>query len=41
MLMLYDCYPKSQSKWDKAFRAIGYYVERISNVTGKVVQKYI
>nr|WP_242849192.1 transposase [Robinsoniella sp. KNHs210] len=37
----YDRHPELQSKWDKAFWAIGYYVETIGNITDEAVQKYI
>ena len=40
-LMLYDCHPELQNKWDKAFWARGYYVETIGNITDEAVQKYI
>ena len=33
--------PELQNKWDKAFRARGYYVETIGNITDEAVQKYI
>ena len=39
--MLYGRPPDLQSKWDKALRARGYYVETIGNITDKAVQKYI
>ena len=40
-LMIYDRHPELQSKWDKAFWARGYYVEKIGNITEEAVQKYI
>ena len=40
-LMIYDKYPKLQSKWDKAFWARGYYVATIGNVTEEAIKKYI
>ena len=40
-LMIYDKYPKLQSKWDKAFWARGYYVATIGNVTEETIKKYI
>ncbi len=40
-LMIYDRHPELQSKWNKAFWALGYYVETIGNVTDEAVQKYI
>ena len=40
-LMIYDKYPKIQSKWDKAFWARGYYVATIGNVTEEAIKKYI
>lgn len=40
-LMIYDRHPEMQSKWDKAFRARGNYVETIGNITDEAVQKYI
>lgn len=40
-LMIYDRHPELQSKWDKAFRARGYYAEAIGNITDEAVQKYI
>ena len=40
-LMIYDRHPELQSKWDKAFRARGYYVETVGNITDEAVQKYI
>ena len=39
--MIYDKYPKLQSKWDKAFWARGYYVATIGNVTEEAIKKYI
>ena len=39
--MLYDRHPESQSKWDKAFRARGYYMETVGNITDEAVQNYI
>ena len=33
--------PELQNKWDKAFRARGYYVETMGNITDEAVQKYI
>ena len=33
--------PELQNKWDKAFRARGYNVETIGNITDEAVQKYI
>ncbi len=32
-LMIYDRHPEQQSKWNKAFRARGYYVATAGNVT--------
>lgn len=40
-LMVYDRHPELQSKWDKAFWVIGYYVGTIGNITDEAVQKYI
>ena len=40
-LMIYDKYPKLQSKGDKAFWARGYYVATIGNVTEEAIKKYI
>ena len=40
-LMIYDRHPNLQSKWDKAFRARGYYVATIGNVTEAAIKKYI
>ena len=41
ILMIYDCQPELQSKWNKAFWARDYYVETIGNITDEAVQKDI
>lgn len=41
ILMIYDSHPELQSKWDKSFRARGYYVSTIGNVTEDAIKKYI
>ena len=40
-LMVYDRHPEQQSKWDKSFRARGYYVSTIGNITEDAIKKYI
>lgn len=40
-LMIYNRYPKLQSKWNKAFWARGYYVAKIGNITEDAIRKYI
>lgn len=40
-LMLYDWHPEFHSKWDKAFWARGYYVEKVGDITDEAVWKYI
>lgn len=40
-LMIYDRHPNMQNKWNKAFRARGYYVATIGNVTEEAIKKYI
>lgn len=39
--MLYDRHPELQSKRDKSFRARGYYVSTIGNITEDAIKKYI
>lgn len=39
--MIYDRHPNLQNKWNKAFRARGYYVVTIGNVTEEAIKKYI
>ena len=40
-LMIYDRHPEQQSKWNKAFRARGYYVATVGNVTEGAIKTYI
>ncbi len=40
-LMIYDRHPNLQNMWNKAFRARGYYVATIGNVTEEAIKKYI
>ncbi len=40
-LMIYDRHLELQSKWDKVFRARGYYVSTIGNITEDTIKKYI
>ena len=40
-LMIYDRHPEQQSKWNKAFRARGYYVATVGNLTEDAIKKYI
>ena len=39
--MIYDRHPEQQNKWNKAFRARGYYAATVGNVTEDVIKKYI
>ena len=40
-LMIYDKHPELQSKWSKAFWAIGYYVATVGRITEDAIKKYI
>jgi len=40
-LMIYDRHPELQSKWNKAFWALEYYLATIDNITETAIKKYI
>lgn len=40
-LMIYDCHPELQSKWDKAFWAMGYHVPTIDDIAEEAIEKCI
>ena len=40
-LMIFDKYPDMGSKWNRHFRARGYYVCTIGNITEEAIKRYI
>ena len=40
-LMIYDRHPELGNKWDRSFRARGYYVSTIGNIDEATIKKYI